>query len=281
MENAPADPRHQAAATLRRAIDETFALGFVDIARRLETMLAQVNAEPSTRIRVEVASGRVTAGGRAMKLSNRELELCLALAVHRRPLPSETLAELLFPELDVEAALNRVKVYVHRVRDKIAPDFILCGRNGYQFREGVEIDLAEFGQLLGLLADRPFLSDEDRAQLTGIVTQTRGPRNAPVWRWQWFGATELQISALASKATARLSSDAFERNALAELLGLAQFISANDPCDEQAREITIKAHLAAGRPDEALAEYKQYESVLLRDLAARPSSYLRELVESV
>lgn len=281
MENCPADPRPLAAATLRRAIDETVALGFVDIARRLESLLAQVFAEPSTRIRVEVAAGRVTVGGLAVKLSNRELELCLALAAHRRPLPSETLAELLFPELDLEVALNRVKVYVHRVREKIAPDFISCGRSGYQFRDGVEIDLAEFGQLLALLAERPFLNDEDRALLTRIVTQTRGSRNAPVWRWQWFAATELQIAALASKATTRLSSDAFERNALAEIHDLAQFILTNDPCDEQAREITIKAHLAAGRPSEALAEYKQYESVLLRDLATRPSTYLRELVQSV
>lgn len=280
MEARPADPRPLAIAALRRTIGETLALGCADLAGNLETLLERFERDAGIRVRIEAAAGRVTTGGLAVALTNRELELCLALGVHRRPMPSETLASLLFPDEDLNIALNRLKVYVHRVREKIGGDFISRNRNGYQLRADAVADLTEFEEMIELLASRPLLSDTDRAALRNIVCAAHGTRNAPVWRWQWFGAIELRIAELASKATARLASDAFDRNAIAELLELAQVILHSDPCDEQGREIAIKAHLAAGRRREAIAEFKQYETALLRELGSRPSAHLRELLET-
>lgn len=280
MEDCLADPRLQAVATLRRAIGETFALGYHDVARGIEALLAAVDADPGTAARIDVAAGQVTIGGRPVTLSNRELELCLALGVHHNPLPSETLADLIFPDLDIEAALNRIKVYVHRVREKIAPDFISCSRFGYALRAGVTTDLREYGDLLALLRPQPFLTDENRKALRRIVASTYATRNAPAWRWQWFAPVEQRIANVASQAAARLAADAFERKATAELLDLAQIIARHDPCDEQGREIAIKAYLAAGKPHEALAEFKRYSAALQRDLGGTPSAQLRELLET-
>jgi DNA-binding SARP family transcriptional activator len=166
------------------------------------------------------------------------------------------------------------------VREKVAADFISCTRAGYHLRPDVLIDLKEFNDMLSLLARRTFLSDDDRAALQRIVAQGYGFRDVPACRWQWFGPIELQIAELASKAAARLASDAFDRCATAELLELAQLISRADPCDEQGREIAIKAHLAAGRRREAIAEFKQYETALRTELGTRPSAHLRELLET-
>ncbi|MBC5815563.1 MAG: hypothetical protein GIW97_03385 [Candidatus Eremiobacteraeota bacterium] len=280
MQSRTADPRPLASESLRRAIFETAALGYDDIARSLELLLARVNEAPAAEIRVEICGGRVLVGGLAANLTNRELEICLAIATHHRPVPGETLAAVVYPDLDLDAALNRVKVYVHRVREKIAPDFILCERDGYCFRNGICIDLCEYEELLRLLELRPFLGAGDRAQLSRILQSLHGRRNAPVWRWEWFSTIEQYIASIASRTASVLASDAFERNATAELLDLARAILDRDPCDEQAREIAIKAHLAAGRPAAAQTEFNHYKQALARDLDAQPSAHLQKLLQT-
>ena len=265
MESCTVDPGPRASAALRRAI---------------ERLLASVEKAPQAHIRVEVCSSQVLVDHTAAKLSNRELEICLAIAVFHRPVSGETLAGLIFPDLDCDAALNRIKVYVHRVREKIAADFILCNRDGYCFRDGVTIDLDEFEETVHLLERCAFLSQEDRQRLHAVLNRLHGRRSASASRWDWFRVTERTIETVASRAAGLLSADAFERNAIAELLDLARLILQNDPCDEQAREIAIKAHLAAGRPTQAMSEFRHYEAFLARDLQATPSPHLRKLLQS-
>ncbi|MDP9024024.1 MAG: hypothetical protein M3N13_01440 [Candidatus Eremiobacteraeota bacterium] len=280
MQSRTADPRSLAAEALQRAIAETSALGYADVSRSLERLLNRVNEAPAAEIRIEICGGRVLVDGVPANLSNRELEICLAIATHHRPVPGETLAAVVYPNLDLDAALNRIKVYVHRVREKIASDFILCERDGYCFRDGVRIDLCEYEELLRLLEQRAFLCDQDRTQLNAMLQRLHGRRHAPVWRWEWFGAIEQHIASIASRTASILSSDAFQRNATAELLELARAILHHDPCDEQAREIAIKAHLAAGRPAAARTEFNRYKEVLSRDLDAQPSVHLQKLLQT-
>jgi len=280
MQSRIAAPRPLAADSLRRAIAEISALGYDDIARPLELLLARVNEAPATAIRIEICGGSVLVDGVAANLTNRELEICLAIATHHRPVPGEELAAVIYPDLDLDAALNRVKVYVHRVREKIAANFILCERDGYRFRDGICIDLCEYEELLRLFEQRPFLGSADRTQLNVILRSLHGRRKAPVWRWEWFGAIEGHIASIASRAASVLFSDAFERNATAELLELARAILHHDPCDEQARGIAIKAHLAAGRPAAAQIEFNHYKQALARDLNAQPSVHLQKLLQT-
>lgn len=281
MESHNTDSRLLAAATLRRAIEELFPLGYTDITKTLEGLLARISERTDVAaISVNVCSGRVLADGFAVPLTNRELEICFALAVHQRPVPGDTLGELMFPDLDANAAANRIKVYVHRVREKIAADFIICDRDGYRFRDGIRIDLEEFRGLIHLLERCAFLSEGDRQSLHTALARVRGRRNAPVWRWDWFAAIERTIEDIASRATALLAADASERNATAELLDLARFVLASDPCDEQAREIAIKAYLATGDLTKAMSEFKHYEAYLARDLQAEPSPRLRKLLNT-
>jgi DNA-binding SARP family transcriptional activator len=280
MQTSTADPRSLAVESLRRAISETSAVGYSDLAKSLQSLLSRVERAPGAHVRVELCAGRVLVDGAPASLTNRELEICLAIAAHQRPVPGETLAEVIAPDLDPDAALNRIKVYVHRVREKIAPDFILCDRDGYRFRDGVVIDLQEYDEMLRLFERRSFLSPQDRKALANILQSLHGRRNAPVWRWEWFDRIELQIAAMASRTASVLSTDAFERNATCELLALARTLLHRDPCDEQAREIAIKAHLAAGRPAAARTEFNHYREALARDLHTEPSAHLRKLLQT-
>lgn len=280
MQTGTADPRSLAVESLGRAISEVSALGYGNLAKSLEVLLIRVQQAPGATIRIELCAGHVLVDGVAANLTNRELEICLAIAAHQRPVPGETLAQVIAPDLDPEAALNRVKVYVHRVREKIAPDFILSERDGYRFRDGVVIDLSEYDDMLQLFERRVFLSPQDRTRLGGILQSLHGRRNAPVWRWEWFDRIELQIASMASRTASILSTDAFERNATCELLALARTLLHRDPCDEQAREIAIKAHLAAGRPAAAQTEFNHYKEALALDLRAEPSAHLRKLLQT-
>lgn len=260
-------------------MDEVHALGYADISKNLESLLAQISDRPHSDARIELCAARVVVDGRPVHLTNRELEICFAIAAHNRPVPGETLAALMFPAQDYAASLNCIKVYVHRVRDKIAADFIVCERNGYRFRSDVRIDLEEFEGVVQLLERQPFLTKPDLDTLHAALAGLCALRNAPVWRWDWFESTQAKIEKIVARAAATLAAEAFARNATAELLDLSRLILNNNPCDEQAREIAIKAHLAAGNPADAICEFRQYEAHLARDLQATPSPHIRKLLQ--
>lgn len=114
----------------------------------------------------------------------------------------------MFPDQGYAASLNCIKVYVHRVREKIAPDFIVCERNGYRFRTDVRVDLAEYEGIVHLLERRPFLAESDRDILHAVLGGLCGRRNAPVSRWDWFESTEAKIGNIAARAAAGNPSEA-------------------------------------------------------------------------
>ena len=76
----------------------------------------------------------------------------------------------------------------------------------------------------------------------------------------------------------RLAEDALERGDPDAALAFAGDVIAYDPCDEPAREIAIRAHLAVGDRAAALRTYRQYREVLSSELQVEPSATLSALV---
>ena len=76
------------------------------------------------------------------------------------------------------------------------------------------------------------------------------------------------------------ASDALERGDPELALSYAQDIIAQDPCDEPARELAIRAHLAIGDRAAALRQYRQYRDVLKTEFDAEPSADAEHLVMS-
>ncbi|HEX3550243.1 MAG TPA: bacterial transcriptional activator domain-containing protein, partial [Candidatus Elarobacter sp.] len=76
----------------------------------------------------------------------------------------------------------------------------------------------------------------------------------------------------------RLANRALAAGRHDEALALAHETIAYDPCDEPAREIAIRAHLAAGDRAAALRHYRQYRDVLQTELQCEPSESIARLV---
>jgi SARP family transcriptional regulator, regulator of embCAB operon len=87
-----------------------------------------------------------------------------------------------------------------------------------------------------------------------------------------------RVSDLRTAIAHRLADDALVGGDPDAALAYAVDVIANDPCDEPAREIAIRAHLANGDRAEALRNYRQYRDVLRIELQVEPSAGLAALL---
>ena len=226
---------------------------------------------------VEVVAGRVTRDGRSLKLTNRVLELCVAIASNRYGRTEALLGEMLFPKLDECDARSAVRVYAHRLRERISPESIVCDAGVYRFCADTRVDLADLEATLRASsrddADTPRL--RERLHDAAIALYT--PRPAGFSAWDWFVPIEATLAALASEAANAYARLAFRSGNPAAALELGRHITRIDPCDETGREIVIRALIALDEPNQARREYRSYADVLAREVQVAPSAYLLDL----
>ncbi len=77
----------------------------------------------------------------------------------------------------------------------------------------------------------------------------------------------------------RLAVDALQDGSSEQALAIARDLIANDPCDEQARNIAIRALIAKGERSKALLELRNYQKVLWHELEVHPSAALTALLQ--
>ena len=99
-----------------------------------------------------------------------------------------------------------------------------------------------------------------------------------VARWDWFEPIEEHMRRLARDVNVILARDALLAGNVDRALTLAHRLSVNDPLDEEAQEIAIRALLQAGDRAAAIFEYRRYRELLQRELDEEPSTTLRRLV---
>ncbi|HET6894405.1 MAG TPA: bacterial transcriptional activator domain-containing protein, partial [Candidatus Baltobacteraceae bacterium] len=67
-------------------------------------------------------------------------------------------------------------------------------------------------------------------------------------------------------AVVALAEDALQRRDTEEAIRYANHLREQDPCDERARSITIRAHIATGNKSEAVREYRDYRRAVRNEL---------------
>lgn len=93
-------------------------------------------------LRVSLSSCEIWLKNNPISLSHREMELLLALAVSRSGYDRQTLASIIWPELDAVDGLNAVTVNISRLRKRLNdPRRIQLGPTGYRVAGGFELDL--------------------------------------------------------------------------------------------------------------------------------------------
>ena len=228
---------------------------------------------------VELVSGRVIRDGRPVSLAEREHALVTAFALRPEPLSRERLTDMLWPELGESAARNAFHVCLHRAKARLANDeAIVRTREGYRLGADVRVDLWEIERTLaGLRIGEPL--DEPRAASLHDVYERLRPGRPPKFdAWEWFEPTERRLRELRCEIAQALAIHALDTGRTQDALALCQEMIAYDPCDEPAREIAIRAYLAAGDRAAALRHFRQYRDVLQAELQCEPSQSLAKLV---
>lgn len=230
-------------------------------------------------ILVEAASGRVVRDGAPVALSDRETALCVALAAQRRAISRRSLANLLYPDRDAAAAANMLKVYIHRLRHRVAPDFIVRGDSGYALgpRCSVDVDRAACA-LLRLARDGGPQTAAEAEPLLALAAGLRAEAPAHLEDNAWYGPIAQRAHHVGRDLSMAIARTMLERGDAREAIRIARGLTYEDACDEEAWELQIRAHFDAGEPVAAVQGFRFYEAAA-RELDVRPSPFLRRLFD--
>jgi DNA-binding SARP family transcriptional activator len=99
--------------------------------------------------------------------------------------------------------------------------------------------------------------------------------------WPWFDDTEERLRKHGRELSTSLARDALHSENYQRALDLAAELVSDDPLDETAAELAIRACLLAGNRAAAILEYRRYASALRVELDSNPSSDLRALVSAL
>lgn len=232
-------------------------------------------------ITIDLLSGRVFARGLPVPLSRSELALVIMLAINQRGLHREVLAEDLHPTADLMSAINAVKVVVHRARRRLGSIDVIRYHGGrYMLGECVDVELPRLESELRAFRIETSLTSEQRDRFEQVRQRVLDGRPAFMLEWPWFDEVEQRLRNLGRELSTSLGRDALTCENYQRALDLAAELVRDDPLDEVAAELAIRACLLAGNRAAAILEYRRYASVLRAELQSNPSPDLRALVRA-
>jgi SARP family transcriptional regulator, regulator of embCAB operon len=229
-------------------------------------------------VKLEVLSGRALVDGDEIVLTETQRLVVCALAQCRHALDRDRLEALIWPDEDPARAHNLLNIAVHRLRKRLGHGAILQSPDGYRLGD-VTLDLWE----IEAIAERARAA----ADITGAARWLAVMRHVccgGVRRAgdpEFVAALERRLLTAARDATDRLAEKALARERPDVALLLVRVTLDYDPCDERARELAVRAHLARGDRASAIREYRDYARALREELELEPSFALSELVREL
>jgi ATP/maltotriose-dependent transcriptional regulator MalT len=162
---------------------------------------------------VDVVRGQVRRGSELLHVSDRGLELLVALALLPSGTTKEELAGAIWPGLDAEAALNALKMCVSRTRMQTADrDVVQSTKRGYVLGERVATDVREFERLARGMRGVDVFSDPIRRQVQEAAKALGARERGYASRWRWFVPQTLHLDELQSELALMLAKDAARRH---------------------------------------------------------------------
>lgn len=268
------EPLHAAVAGAASGGDAGFLQSFM---RRLD------RAEPleSHGLAIEFTTGTIRRNGVTLSIPEREMALLFALALRPEPIPRERLTDMLWVDLDDDAARNAFHVCSHRLKARLESDAaIVHTRSGYAVRTDIEVDLWQIDRSMLRVRTASVNGPARKTLLQSLYRQLCGVRSERFDDWEWFAPVARHLRELRAEVAQLLATDALNNGETDEALALAKEMIRYDACDEPAREIAIKAHLATGNKAAALQHFRQYRDVLKAELQCEPSATIAALIEN-
>ncbi|MBV8151671.1 MAG: hypothetical protein JOY59_08945, partial [Candidatus Eremiobacteraeota bacterium] len=174
----------------------------------LAPLVARFDGAAKRRVvAVEFATCSVTLDRERVRLSDRELQLLLAIAQRREGASREELATNVWPNLGGKNAIDAFNTTLHRLRRHFSPDDPIQ-RDGarYMLRSDVEVDLWRLEHALRGSDAAPF-TEADFARF-------RAANRSHALRWPWFEPVDDRLQRVLHAAGLSLARDALSRGAI-------------------------------------------------------------------
>lgn len=226
------------------------------------------------RLRIHLLGGFEVEEVDARRFGSRKARTLLKVLALARgaPVSTDRLADCLWPEDPPERPAEQVSVLVSRLRAVLGADRLSRSDAGYALHVDW-LDLAELEsrtQEAASLLDAGSVSSA-RAVATAALSLTRGELLAGETDAWWADPDRAATARLVSRARLVAAEGALRSGdglAAVEHAGLALD---QDPYDEAALRLVMRAHVAAGRPASALAVYARVRQRLAEDLGTSPA----------
>jgi DNA-binding SARP family transcriptional activator len=198
-----------------------------------------------------------------------------------RVVPGDQIAEAIWPEARPDIARNRLRFYVHSLREKMEPErahrspskFLVARSGGYQLDTSqIWIDADEFERevLAGLGAHHDGLREEAERHLVKGLELYRSSFLAEDPFEEWALEERERLQSLAARALRVRIELAVDRNDLDGLAADVRRLAELEPFDGDVQKLVIEVCLRRGRRSEAYRRYGAFRNRMLSHFGEEP-----------
>ena len=226
--------------------------------------------------------------------SSKARQLFQMLITERgRTIPRDRVLDALWPDLEVEAAANNLRVTLNRLGKAVEPErpegaptfYIISQADTYSFNldSDYQLDVLDFDQAV---------SEGQRAEYNGqrqvavaayrrAVEIYRGPYLPDSFYEDWAAVERERLTMQFNDTAIRLGELLFEEGLIHEAIGLAWRVIENDQLYEEAYRLLVRAHTYLGERSTALRLYTRCVEVLRSELGIEPMPETTALYEAL
>lgn len=217
-------------------------------------------------IRIGLGDGLCHVGAKTVVMPARGLEICATIGLNGRPMATEAILDLVWPDSETARARTCLKVHVHRIRARLGQrSALICSCERWSLGPDVTTDLWEWERIASQTG--PVSSDElqSSALLATFNALLAGP--APSLARSHLGVRlDMAFLELLQRIGSALIDGAFARRDLAGAARLARSAIAVDPYRERWHEALIRAQVDRGDLLGARSSLRSYQNVLEAEL---------------
>jgi DNA-binding SARP family transcriptional activator len=231
-----------------------------------------------------MGSAEISAGGMPLALNQlKSRALLFYLAATRQSHTRDHLATLLWGESGQSEAHHSLRSTLYHLRKALqaaqAEDVLIGEGDLLRLDTGsCKCDVIEFHRLLAV-GDESSLSEAVELR-QGPLLQGFSIPNASLFD-DWVQMEDTRLSHTCFEALDRLAGWAEEREAWTVVVGHVRRMIQLDPLSESAQQRLMNLYLRQGEVSLALRQYRQFESLLNRELGIAPSFDIKALYEDI
>ena len=170
-------------------------------------------------------------------------------------------------------AAKSLRTTLWRIRHAGA-NLVLARDDRLRLYPGVTVDVADLTDLAKRLIHQP-----DPGSLARLSLLIECVELLPDWEDEWVVADRERYRLLRLEALERAASALMERCHLGDALIAALAAVQAEPLRESARRLVVQVQIAQGNVAEAIHSYREYQSLLRRELGLEPSPLMDQLIQ--